>query len=81
MERAITEKNYSSLNEYLHALKGSSGSIGAIKLHNLCHANMDEIAADSFYIRLIKEISQTFIETKSALNTYIESTYKAKIPL
>ena len=36
MENAISSRNYEGFNECAHALKGSSGSIGATALHMLC---------------------------------------------
>jgi two-component system sensor histidine kinase RpfC len=73
MEKAIAKKDYKLFNEQLHALKGSSGSIGAIRLTNLCRENPEGQATGTQYISLIKEISLTFLDTKESLNKYIGS--------
>ena len=72
MEHAISERNYKQFNNQLHALKGSSGSIGATRLHHLCSEKPKVDATDTEYINLLKVISVTFVATKESLSKYIE---------
>ncbi len=37
IQQAIAQQNASELNEEAHALKSSSGNLGAFKLQDLCH--------------------------------------------
>jgi two-component system sensor histidine kinase RpfC len=72
MEKAIAGKNYNQFKEQLHALKGSSGSIGATRLHFLCSEKPEDVISDAQYVSLIKMISLTFFATKESLERYIE---------
>jgi two-component system sensor histidine kinase RpfC len=72
MEKAVAEKDYKCFNEKAHALKGSSGSIGATKLQYLCCEILEDDATDNQYISLLKDISLTFLATKESLSKYIE---------
>ncbi|MHA1939593.1 MAG: ATP-binding protein, partial [Candidatus Thorarchaeota archaeon] len=72
MERAVAEKDYKCFNEKVHALKGSSGSIGATRLQYLCCEILEDDATDNQYVRLLKDISLTFLATKESLSKYIE---------
>jgi len=74
MEHAISEKSYESYREYVHALKGSSGSIGARKLHFCCKDEHHSYSNDAEYITSLKSISTIFSETKPSLLNYLEDT-------
>lgn len=71
MEKAISEKSYESYREYAHALKGSSGSVGAMKLHYYCKDEQNSYNSDSEYITSLKSISAIFLKTKLYLQNYL----------
>jgi two-component system sensor histidine kinase RpfC len=71
MEKAISNKNTEAFLEHIHALKGSSGSIGAQCLHDMCKEVMSDNTTASSYISCLKRLSISFHETKHELQTYI----------
>jgi two-component system sensor histidine kinase RpfC len=71
MEQNIAEKQYDEYRENVHALKGSSGSIGAIQLHSCCKDEHKSYKSDSDYIDSLRKISALFAETKLALIDYL----------
>ncbi|MDH5480397.1 MAG: ATP-binding protein [Nitrosomonas sp.] len=71
MELSISTKDYGKFGELVHALKGSSGSIGASKLHKLCSIEDLAMSSDAEYISLMKEIVQVSAETSDALTQHI----------
>jgi two-component system sensor histidine kinase RpfC len=79
MEYAISEKLYESYREHVHALKGSSGSIGAMKLHSYCKDEQQSYSNDSEYIASLKSISTIFSETKLSLLNYVEGSIRTKL--
>ena len=79
MECAISEKLYKSYREHVHALKGSSGSIGAMKLHSYCKDEQQSYRNDSDYITSLKSISTIFSETKLSLMDYMEDRIHKKL--
>ena len=79
MEYTISEKLYESYREHVHALKGSSGSIGAMKLHSYCKDEKQSYSNDSEYITSLKSISTIFSETKLSLLDYVESSVCKKL--
>jgi len=79
MEYAISEKQYESYREHVHALKGSSGSIGAMKLHSYCKDEQQSYSNDSEYIASLKSISTIFSETKLSLLNYVEGSIRKKL--
>jgi len=66
MEIAVAKKDYTRFKELMHALKGSSGSIGANKLYILCSDTGPR--NDSDFTACLKEITQAFIETRNTLD-------------
>ncbi len=72
MEHNVSEKLYAPYRENVHALKGSSGSIGAMKLHSCCKDEQKSYNNDSEYVTSLRSISATFLETKQALLKYLE---------
>lgn len=78
MENAVSQKLYKSYREYVHALKGSSGSIGAMKLHSYCKDAKNSYHRDSEYIASLKSISTLFSETKQSLLGYLENSMHKK---
>ena len=79
MEYAISEKKYESYREHVHALKGSSGSIGAMKLHSYCKDEQQSYSNDSEYITSLKSISSIFSETKLSLLNYVEGSIRKEL--
>jgi two-component system sensor histidine kinase RpfC len=73
MEQAVSEKRYRSYSEDVHALKGSSGSIGAMKLHSYCKDEQQAYNSDTEYVASLKTISSVFSETKQELFQYLDS--------
>ena len=72
MELSISTKDYKKFGELVHALKGSSGSIGAFKLHKICSIDDLAMSSDAEYISFMKEIFQVSAETSDALTQHIE---------
>lgn len=72
METSISTKNYEEFNDYAHALKGSSGSVGAKSIYEICaeigktnYCDLPEIGPI-----LTDKIKLTFSETKNELIKY-----------
>ena len=70
MEQAISSRNYKSFLEHAHALKGSSGSIGAQKIYILCEEILSQDTAKDNYIKKLQDLYKTYSETKTLLNNY-----------
>jgi two-component system sensor histidine kinase RpfC len=64
MERSIANKDYNKFLELAHALKGSSGSIGAVRLHDVCNLENQSLQAESDFIQIYKKIITIFNSTK-----------------
>ncbi len=79
MELAISNKQYDLFRELLHAMKGSSGSIGASKLHSQCKDNQNIHADDVEYIQTLRKVSETFSETENRLLEYLNNLDKKQI--
>ena len=79
MELAVSNKQYDLFRELLHAMKGSSGSIGASKLHSQCKDNQNIHADDIEYIQTLREVSDTFSETENRLLEYLNKLDKKQI--
>lgn len=73
MEQAVSEKLYASYRENVHALKGSSGSIGAMKLHSYCKDEQQAYNSDTEYVASLKTISAIFSETRQELFLYLDN--------
>jgi len=71
MEQAVSEKRYDSFRESAHALKGSAGSIGAMRLYDYCKDGQDLYGSDSEYVQILRSVSATFLETKICLIDYM----------
>lgn len=71
LESTITAKDYDQFREISHAMKGSSGSIGALRLHNQCKSNQDFSGDDLGYIRSLQLATEFFTEAKTALVEYL----------
>lgn len=73
MEQAVSCKQYDLFRELLHAMKGSSGSVGALRLHGQCFDNQHVNGDDSMYIQSLRTISDIFSETELCFSEYLSS--------
>ncbi|MDH3527129.1 MAG: ATP-binding protein [Gammaproteobacteria bacterium] len=78
MEVSLSERNYQDFHDHVHALKGSSGSIGALLLHKKCKYVKSETLTDSDYVSVLKSLNKIFKQTESELNKYLSEVYTAK---
>jgi len=78
MEQYLSEKRYDEYRETVHALKGSSGSIGAMQLHSCCKDERKSYKCDSDYIASLRKISAIFAETKIALINHLDPHQEGK---
>ncbi len=77
MERSITSSDIENFKEFAHALKGSSGSVGASLLHKKCK-NLHNLGSDiTCYIHALRAINSCFKETKKEMLRYLDETNKA----
>jgi len=74
IEIAITQENFSSVEDYAHAIKGSARSIGAVSLAHVASQIQDNVHAGILVglPALGSELSHEFELTESALNKYLE---------
>jgi two-component system sensor histidine kinase RpfC len=79
MELAVSSKQYDLFRELLHAMKGSSGSVGASKLHSQCKDNQDHYSDDTEYIQTLRKVSDIFSETESCLLEYLSKPDKCQL--
>ena len=70
MEKALSAHKYEQYLEYAHALKGSSGSIGAYRLHEICKIVLLEETPISKYTSYLKDLNKTFEESMKILDTF-----------
>ena len=75
IEIAISINNFDKYDDLVHALKGSSGSIGAIRLHMLCSERLNTNLPASYYIASFKKILMTFEDTKLMLEKYLNDEF------
>ena len=73
MEHAIASKDNDVFLDHVHALKGSSGSIGATALHDLCSSAMNENNKEINHITCLKNINACYLESKESLVRYLQS--------
>ena len=71
MEIEISNKNTEEFRNHVHALKGSSGSIGADQLHGICKEIMLDDAIEPDCISHLKRLTTSFHDTKLELQKYI----------
>ncbi|RKZ49917.1 MAG: hybrid sensor histidine kinase/response regulator [Gammaproteobacteria bacterium] len=74
IEIAITQENFSSVEDYAHAIKGSARSIGAVSLAHVASQIQDNVHAGILVglPALGSELSHEFELTESALKKYLE---------
>ena len=78
MESAIANKDFTLYLENMHALKGSAGSVGAMRLFELCKSTLVQPKGEIIYISNLKKTSQYLQATKDVLNDFL-STHTTKI--
>jgi two-component system sensor histidine kinase RpfC len=71
MEKSLAEKNFENYLECAHALKGSSGSIGAFKIHGLCREILAHESSESCYLDLLRKMYKTYGKTENLLREYL----------
>jgi two-component system sensor histidine kinase RpfC len=80
MEKSLAEKNIENYLECAHALKGSAGSIGALKIHDLCREALALETSESRYPNLLQKIYQASSKTEeSLLEHFPESVTKSMV--
>jgi two-component system sensor histidine kinase RpfC len=70
METALAENDNDAFMDYAHALKGSSGSIGANELHEICAGILITRSGNYNKIEQLKQLVTCFTITKSELLKY-----------
>jgi two-component system sensor histidine kinase RpfC len=70
MEKSLSEKDFKRYLENAHALKGSAGSIGAVKIHNLCKKALAHETSESEYLEILKQSVRAFRKTEVQLLDY-----------
>lgn len=76
MEASLSKKDLESYNDLSHALKGSSGSIGARALQKLCKDKISTDAPLEEFIQSFRHIHEVFRTTQEKLRDYLVN-YKA----
>ncbi len=81
IENAIQEKHFGALQDYCHALKGNSLSIGAQQIAHLTEALGKISASDSIKNNkmLLTNLKTSFSELSIAINHYIQQPESASI--
>jgi two-component system sensor histidine kinase RpfC len=74
MEAAITTKDYYLYSEKLHALKGSSGSIGAEVLYEMCSEVNNDIQTEVDYISHLRSVISVYNKTRSLLRQCMDAS-------
>lgn len=70
---AIENNQHDEILRIVHSIKGSSGSIGAIKLHNICKTVENELR-NGEYVQLsdcVNRLNEAFECFKTALDIYL----------
>ena len=71
MEMAVSKSDYKAYKEFLHALKGCAGSVGAEQLYNACKESIYKDNEPSSYINNLKNLNKINKETLNDLIGYI----------
>lgn len=79
MEKAIADKNIALYLEHIHALKGSSGSLGAIKLFEHCKLTLLQTPSEINHISNLRTTSQLAQATKDELYNYLATSKSGPI--
>ena len=79
MELAVSNKQYDQFRELIHAMKGSSGSVGALKLHSQCKDSQNLYSDDIEYIQTLRKVSDIFSETENCLLKHLIKVDKSHL--
>jgi len=71
MELAVSNKQYDQFRELIHAMKGSSGSVGAQKLHSQCKDSKNLYSDDIEYINTLRKVTEIYLETENSFLEYL----------
>ena len=71
MEIALSSNEHKIVLEHAHALKGSSGSIGAQRIHDYCKTLLLPETNSSVYISILQKLIIALEDTRNKLDTYI----------
>ena len=71
MESAIANKNFTLYMENMHALKGSAGSVGAMKLFEQCKATLLMPNREVNYISNLRKTNKLLQVTIEELNNFL----------
>jgi len=77
MQQALSNMNYRQYSELMHALKGSAGSLGAMRLHHLCTEVPGMSRSPSQHIDHLKKIMNTLDQTSGELQLYLRARGRA----
>ena len=78
LEVSVAERNYSAFSDHIHALKGCSGSIGALELYVRCKEIRSDTPANTDYVSVLRSLNKIYKQTEDALSHYLSSQYAAK---
>ena len=78
LEASVAERNYSAFSDHIHALKGSSGSIGALALYVRCKEIRSDAQTNTDYVSVLRSLNKIYKQTEDALSHYLSSQYAAK---
>ena len=75
MQSSLVTNNHEAFLGYAHALKGSSGSVGATRLYEICN-EINESNDSAAHIRDLREAFRIYDKTKEKLVEYINKISK-----
>jgi two-component system sensor histidine kinase RpfC len=70
MQKSVANRDYKKFLELSHALKGSSGSIGALKLYDICNLEMLNLQSETDFVNVFKKIQAAFHSTIKSFEDY-----------
>ena len=73
MEVALAKRDCNSYKEFLHALKGCAGSIGAEQLYNECKESFQDQNDIPSHIKKLRRLNKLHKDTLTELQGYIDS--------
>jgi HPt (histidine-containing phosphotransfer) domain-containing protein len=78
LEASVAERNYSAFSDHIHALKGCSGSIGALELYVRCKEIRSDAPTNTDYVSVLRSLNKIYKQTEDALSHYLSSQYAVK---
>jgi len=80
LRQLIENSDFKNLVREAHALRGSYGNMGAIKMSNLCLSLEDHGRAGSYEVAgIVEELKQTFLQLRPALELHKLSLIESEI--